>query len=168
MAAGLRDGFRRQRLAQPFGHFIQMLRTLFTVTGDTRLITHPCCQVPDQYADSQHHAESHQILRVSHRQRATGLHEKQIKADDVNHRRQHRRPAAIKQRDNHHAEQIHHHQIGLIERRHQPLRHHGDHRAQRHGQRTAPQLATEAISKRARVLLFAQGRDRCIFQPDDD
>ena len=75
MAAGLRDGFRRQRLTEAFRHLIQMLCAFFAVAGDTRLITYTGGEIPDQNTDQQHHAESHQILRVGDGERAARLHE---------------------------------------------------------------------------------------------
>ena len=96
---------------------------LFTIARHPRLVAYAGGEVADKQPDGQHHAKGQQILHVRNRQRAARRDKKQVEADHVNHRRQYRRPAAVQKGDNHHAEQVQHHQVGGL-KGHQPL--HGD------------------------------------------
>ncbi len=80
---------------QRFRHLIQMAGTAFTVARHPRLVAHAGGEVTDKQAHGEHHAEGEQILDIRHRQRPARGDKKEIEADDVDHRRQHRRPAAI-------------------------------------------------------------------------
>ena len=116
--AGDIEGIATDR--ERFGHLVQMAGTLFAVARYPSLIANPCGQIPNNQTDGEHHAKRQQILNVGYRQRPARSDKHQVKAHHVNHRRQYRRPAAVKQRNDHHAQQIQHHQVCRFEG-HQPL-----------------------------------------------
>ena len=99
-----------------FRHFIQVTRSLFAIAGHTRLIAYASGQITDDQADGEHHAEGEQVLDVGDGERAAWSNKEEIKTDHVDHRCQHRRPAAIEQRDDHHPQQIEHDQVGGVKR----------------------------------------------------
>ncbi|MNE31709.1 hypothetical protein D3C80_1252890 [compost metagenome] len=140
---------------------------MLAITGHSRLITHAGGQVADGDADDQHDAEGQQILHIADGKRPFRLDEKQVKTGDVDHRRQHRRPAAEEQRDNGHAKQVDHHQIGLVEPRQQPLGQQSDQGAECDGDGTATQLHTPFLAKVAAVVFFAWLRGAVVFQRDN-
>ncbi|VGQ09201.1 hypothetical protein SB00610_05340 [Klebsiella quasipneumoniae subsp. similipneumoniae] len=80
-----------------------MAGTPLAVARHPRLVAHAGGEVTDKQAHGEHHAEGEQILDIGHRQRAARGDKKEIEADNVNHRRQDRRPAAVEQSDDHHS-----------------------------------------------------------------
>ena len=115
LLAGLHNIQRGPTHRQRFRHFIQMPRALFTVAGDARLVAHARRQIADHQPDGEHHGKGQDVLYVRHGERPARGNKEQIKADDVNHRCQHRRPASVKERHHHHAKEVDHHQVGRVE-----------------------------------------------------
>ncbi len=144
-----------------------MAGTLFPITGDARLIAHPGSKIANHQTNRQHHGKGQQILHVRNGERTAWRDKKEIETRHVNHRRHHRRPASVKQRNHHYAQQIEHHQIGGVEGD-KPL--HSDKRgdgAKRHGDQTALNLPTPFLFKRSVIRRLRQRAGRRFFQRDD-
>ena len=124
-----------------------MARALFAIAGNTRLVAHARRQIPDHQPDGEHYREGEDVLHIRHGERPAGGNKEQIEADDVNHRRQYRRPAPVKERHHHYAKQVDHHQVGGI-KCDQPLAgNHGNQGAEHDGDKTAAQLNAPFIAE---------------------
>ncbi|MNY43248.1 hypothetical protein D3C86_1781930 [compost metagenome] len=97
-----------------------MSRTLFAVAGDTRLIAHAGGEITDHQPDGEHHREGQNVLHIRHGERPARGDKEEVKAGDVNHRGEYRRPTPVQQCHYHYAEQIDHHQVGGV-KGNQPL-----------------------------------------------
>ncbi len=151
LLAGLHNIQRRAAHRQRFRHLIEMAGALFAVAGDTRLIAHPRRQIPDHQPDGEHYRKGEYVLHIRHGERSAGGNKEQIEADDVDNRRQYRRPAPVKERHHHHAKKVNHHQVGGI-KRYQPLAgNDGDQGTEYHGHKTAAELNAPLIAEGAAV-----------------
>ena len=103
LLAGLHDIQRRAAHRQRFRHLIEMARALFAIAGDARLIAHARRQIADHQPDGEHDGKGEDVLHVRDGERPAGGNKEQIEADDVDHRRQDRRPAPVEERHHHHA-----------------------------------------------------------------
>ena len=147
LLAGLHNIQRGTAHRQRFRHLIEMAGALFAVAGDTRLIAHARRQIPDHQPDGEHYRKGEYVLHIRHGERSAGGNKEQIEADDVDHRRQDRRPAPVEERHHHHAQKVDHHQVGGI-KRNQPLAgNHGNQGAEHDGDKTAAKLNTPFIAE---------------------
>ena len=145
-----------------------MARALLAIAGNACLVAYACRQIPDHQPDGKHHGKGQNVLHVRDSKRPARSDKKKVEADDVDHRCQHRRPAAIKERDHNDAEQINHDQIGGVEGD-EPLA--GNHRnqgAKDHGHQATPDLNAPFIAKGASIRRTVGQRGGLVIQRDDD
>ena len=157
MFAGTGDVLRTAPHRQRFRHLIKMTSSLFPVARNASLIAHARRQVTHDQSNRQHDAEGEEILHVRDGERAARRNEEQIKADHANKGGKRRWPATIEESDDHHTEQIEHHQVCGIKGG-QPLA--GDKRCQSaecNGNQTALNLHPPLVFKGAGI---GQGRQR--------